>query len=187
MNIDIFSTPLRTTLLKENLKSLKKFINDFSKKNESRNISNRGGYQSKNIYKDEFSSLTSLFENLQDNVDNFSKELLLTKKPQIRNLWININGYKDSNVEHTHAQSLISGVFYVTVPENSGDLMFNNKLYPNNNVSPGDVVEYNSYTASSWIIKPEENLLILFPSWAPHEVLPNLNKKLERISIAFNA
>lgn len=187
MSIDIFSTPLRSAILRQDLNKIKKFVLNFTKENASRNISNRGGYQSKDIFENEYDVLKPLFKDFQNHVDVFSEELSLVKKPQIKNIWLNINGYKDLNVEHTHPQSIISGVFYIKTPNDSGDLVFKNKAYPNNHIGSQDVYEYTIYTASSWNVSPRENLLILFPSWLPHEVMPNLNKKQKRISIAFNA
>ena len=79
--------------------------------------------------------------------------------------------------------SIVSGVYYVSIPKNSGSIVFLNKnldVYYRHNVK-----NYNKYNSSTWKINPEENKCILFPSYLQHYVEPNFNKK-ERISISFN-
>ena len=46
--------------------------------------------------------------------------------------------------------------------------------------------KFTPQNSSSWKIDVEEGDLVLFPSWLKHGVEPNLNKKENRISLAFN-
>ena len=39
-------------------------------------------------------------------------------------IWANINNKEDYNISHTHPYSHYSGVYYVKVPKNSGNLYF---------------------------------------------------------------
>ena len=84
---------------------------------------------------------------------------------------------------HDHPNSVISGVFYIKVPKNSGELIFNNenliRFYPLR------IKEYNKYNSQIWKFQPKENTLYLFPSWIKHMVSSNLTNE-ERISLAFN-
>lgn len=72
---------------------------------------------------------------------------------------------------HTHTDSYLSGVIYLSIPptdyqiKNAGDLLFTgtNPLY----------------------IKPEKGLMVLFPSYLPHETIP-YQSNAKRICIAFN-
>ena len=80
---------------------------------------------------------------------------------------------------------MVSGVFYVNVKLNNGNLILlssdkTTQLYYDNQVK-----EYNVHTASSYSITPENNLCIFFPSNLTHYVQPNLTNN-ERISISFN-
>ena len=53
------------------------------------------------------------------------KEEFLDRGPSLGNMWANIN-YKDSfNRPHVHANSFFSGAYYIKVPENSGQIKFN--------------------------------------------------------------
>ena len=93
--------------------------------------------------------------------------------------------YKDFNLPHNHGADLVSGVFYVKVPENSGNIVFQNSsefLQFNND----NIKNFNEYNSTTWSFIPKNQELFLFPSWINHYVQPNLNKKEKRISIAFN-
>jgi uncharacterized protein (TIGR02466 family) len=86
----------------------------------------------------------------------------------------------------------MSGVFYVKCSENCGDLVFKNQnddvlryYLRHSNLIGGVDYEFTQYTSEVWSVTPEENTLIMFPSWLGHYVEPN-NSEQERISIAFN-
>ena len=75
---------------------------------------------------------------------------------------------------HVHAQSAISGVYYVRVPPQAGDLKLQDpRGFP---MFPFERSHY---------ISPEEGDLVLFPGWLPHAVLPTMGDE-PRIAIAFN-
>jgi len=87
---------------------------------------------------------------------------------------------------HNHANSVISGIFYIQVDKNSGDLIFNKKT---NNLTEG-LLEipskiYNQFNSHKFTIKPENNQLIIFPSNLPHEVEKSQSNNA-RYCIAFN-
>ena len=100
-------------------------------------------------------------------------------------MWVNINGYKDYNQEHFHPYYIISGIYYVNVNDQSGEL----KLHKNDSLHLMSLInttkEFNLFTSNSYLIKPKNNMLILFPSWIKHSVMPNLSQE-KRISIAFD-
>ena len=64
----------------------------------------------------------------------------------------------------------LSAVYYVNVPENSGDLVFN------------PFTHKNMWTKN---IKPEQGMVVIFPSWLHHYTLKNRSNK-NRISISAN-
>lgn len=104
------------------------------------------------------------------------------------NAWINISGKHAYDVCHVHPQSLLSGVFYVKVPANSGALTFRNDK---------EFQSFREWQLKSWALTdrynmspafecaPAEGRMILFPAWLPHEVGINLSDE-DRISISFN-
>lgn len=82
--------------------------------------------------------------------------------------WLNAMGAGDVTTAHTHDDDdeLLSCVYYIKVPENSGDLI---------------IIENNKKT----IIKPEEGVFVFFSPDTLHEVSENKSGQ-SRLSIAFN-
>ena len=48
------------------------------------------------------------------------------------------------------------------------------------------IQSYTDVNSSVWWFPTEQGNLYFFPSWAYHQVKPNLNKNEDRISISFN-
>jgi len=183
--IDIFKHSVTRIKLKENLKEIYNFCIHTNKKQKGQIKSNSGGYHSDNLNIKE-PILNSLVNNIKLNANLVSKELFkINLDLEIDSMWFIINKYKDFNLPHTHTFSKMSGVFYVNVPKNSGDLVFLNDTKIDNYLDKPYVSEYNLYNSSIYFIPPEENMLYLFPSWLTHYVKPNLSKQ-KRISISFN-
>jgi len=130
--------------------------------------SNNGGYQTKdNLH------LFSQFFPLVQIINNIGIEFTSNPNIKINSLWGNISSFSNFNNLHTHSQTTnpnkISGVIYLKVPKNSGNIIFHNPINP-------------SYTIH---FTPKESSILLFPSILAHMVEPNLSKD-DRISIAFN-
>jgi uncharacterized protein (TIGR02466 family) len=183
--IDMFKHSVTRIKLQENLKEIYNFCISESKRQNSQIKSNSGGYHSNNLNIEE-PVLKSLVNSIELNANLVSKELFkINIKLKIDSMWFIINKYKDFNLPHTHTFSKISGVFYVNVPKNSGDLVFLNDTKIENYLNEQDIYEYNLNNSSSYFITPEINTLYLFPSWLNHYVKPNLSKE-KRVSISFN-
>jgi uncharacterized protein (TIGR02466 family) len=93
-------------------------------------------------------------------------------------IWANINAVGSRNTFHTHKDDEFSGVYYVQ-SNNTGDLRFTNPA----NVL-GDCSRTSPFTRDFSFV-PQDGDLILWPSWMPHEVEPNLSQQ-SRINLAFN-
>ena len=103
----------------------------------------------------------------------------------IFNFWININGKHDYNLLHDHQKSVLSGVYYVDVPDdNMGDLVLVRPDHADYFLT-GNVEESTMVNAPSVSKKAVTSTMYLFPSWIKHYVDRNESEK-ERISIAFN-
>jgi uncharacterized protein (TIGR02466 family) len=83
--------------------------------------------------------------------------------------------------EHGYQPNVISGVYYHKYSANSGDIQFKS---PNPFVVsfPHQTQDYTNIVN----IAVEQNMLLLFPSWLLHKVMPNRTNNT-RISLAFNA
>lgn len=126
--------------------------------------------------------LNSEFIKLSNSIFNYSNEYLkdighFIKNIQISNSWGNIVGPNERISAHTHTNSYLSGCFYLT--ENNSKIQFVNPLkekYCFNLDMP--------FPNDFYSIKPVKKLLLIWPSWLAHEVLPSSSNN--RISIAFN-
>lgn len=101
--------------------------------------------------------------------------------------WVNLHYENEYSPIHRHQNSMYSFVFYVDVEENSGDIIFsqgNNSTFCYNAFEI-PVSSYNVYNAKEWVIKPKNNMIIIFPSHLLHCVTPNKSKKF-RYSISGN-
>ncbi len=183
--LEIFKQFIVRIKLNEDINKINNFCIQTSKKLKGHIKSNLGGYHSEDLNKKE-PVLHSLIKNIESNSNIMIKDFFKSSiDVSLINIWFNINEYKDFNMPHTHPFSKISGVFYVKTPKNSGDVIFMNDTKIENYLPNKKIIEYNKYNSSIWSIKPQENLLYLFPSWLNHYVEPNLSKE-KRISISFN-
>ena len=185
---NIFQIPVYQNELEIDNQSLSKYCIQLSHKDKGRTISNMGGWQSNDFKENDNSMLIkSLWPNIKKHAIQFGKEINLNVKGSLDNLWVNINGYKDSNNVHNHPGCLVSGVYYIKTHKDCGNITF---YHPSHLLLPYDwrhvIGEYNSYNSSTWWYPSIESILYLFPSWLEHSVNPNLSKKEKRISVSFN-
>ena len=150
------------------------------------NISNKGGWHSGELITPIPPALDQLFNDLTVFVNDVPQRYMGTSNLVLGNWWININGKYDYNEQHDHQNSVLSGTYYVQVPEeNMGDLVLHR----------GDNAEFfltskveREQTMANAMTVPcpvKESMFYLFPSWVKHSVERN-NTDSERISIAFN-
>ena len=96
--------------------------------------------------------------------------------------WLNRNGKGESHHEHTHPNSMISGVWYPQIHEQLPPIEFRNR-------SQRDVVlsiqRYNTFNSQTFLLPIKRGELILFPSNLTQGVPPNQSDE-ERISLSFN-
>jgi uncharacterized protein (TIGR02466 family) len=105
-------------------------------------------------------------------------------QPQYRlESWINIHDRGGFNFLHMHDGCLLSGAFYLRVPEGSGCLTFRDPR-PGVIGSPFKGPHANGHNDVQ--VHPEAGLVVLFPNWLDHYVEPHDND-LSRISLSFNA
>jgi len=180
----IFSSYISVDYFKFDLKNYKKEILNFKSKNKSVVRSNYAGWQS-DTFEIIPKNFTDLFNKIAKNLKEIEKNLCLSKELKLINFWYNVNGLGSFNRPHVHPGGVVSGVYYISIPKNSGSIVFMNNNLKDFNDFYGSANNYNQYNSANWIIEPEENKCVLFPSYLTHYVEPNLNKK-ERVSISFN-
>ena len=104
---------------------------------------------------------------------------LFYREVKINNLWANINYANDINWPHKHAGD-ISGVYYLDVFDNCGDLVLTSFNFTVNNKISKFLRSKNNK-----IIKPENKKIVFFDSECVHFVSKNFSGK-PRISLSFN-
>lgn len=185
---NIFQIPVYSVYINTlNLEELKNYCFKQQKQDSGRIISNRGGYQSNDVnLKNKI--LKPLIKEIEQHSLNFARPIVNEEPQKISNLWININSHNNTNIAHNHPDADISGVFYINTPKDCGNIVFKHPAfdllsYYNTNQK---VSNWTTYNSSEWELEANEGIMYLFPSWLNHYVLPNNNKKEERISMSFN-
>lgn len=184
---DLFKIPIYETELSLNLEKIKKYCISKQIEDSGINCSNEGGWHSSYLDFGE-KQIFDLLESLCYHGSFFSESIGLEKKIGINNLWININKFGDYNKSHKHAGALFSGVYYVQVPKDCGNIFFEHPSYDMIGYDwKNEIINsYNQYTSHDWWIKAEPNKLLIFPSWLKHRVESSKNPSEKRISISFN-
>lgn len=186
---NLFSCPILRYSTNIDNEKLIKYFYLIKKKQKGRVISNVGGYQSEDLDLED-KNLQPLITNILQSSISYVTLCAFKKNINynIHNMWLNINYFKDYNIPHLHPQCLFSGVYYLKVPKNSGGILFQHpsQKYLDYDWQKFLIDNFNTINSSTWRFYPEEGTIYIFPSWLIHSVEQNLNKKKERISIAFN-
>ena len=138
-----------------------------------------------------------LKEEVQFKLDSYVHNFLGVDKKHtfvMETSWMNKYERNDWSGEHSHANSLISGVLYLSHIGDTGninfhkDRMWRNVLTDTARIDYGDPTEIdlNVYNAEGWSFKPKMWDLVMFPSHLLHSVSPNLTENTIRWSLAFN-
>jgi uncharacterized protein (TIGR02466 family) len=105
-------------------------------------------------------------------------------EPVMSSMWCNISNKESYHPLHLHPFSHISGVFYVSCQEDSGDIEFKDPR-PGRWMVPPPIEQIRPENSMLIQIAPEEGKLLLFPSFLEHSVAQN-HTDSQRISISFN-
>ena len=171
---------------KDNFITLEKDVLDFISNNQSLFIKSPSwvGETLTNIDSCKKKTINSSILNkiIKTEVEKYLKYLELNnfKNLNLSDLWINIAKPNHYQEEHHHANAFISGTLYLNVNKNSGNIQFINPLSSEfilMGILGGEGYAYN--------VVPQNGMILLFPSWLQHRVLPNKSTK-DRISISFN-
>mgnify|MGYP003625167835 CR=1 FL=1 len=129
------------------------------------------------------------FKNLCDCIIKFTQEICEEQKIKnmfyIGNMWANINSRGGFNDVHTHGNAFLSGVYYVKVPKNSGNLRFTDPRPQSNLIVPQREGETDMDHWNQIEFNGEIGQVLIFPAYVPHQVLINHSEDM-RISISFN-
>lgn len=109
----------------------------------------------------------------------------LKRKPRLDSLWVNLLKGGGQHSGHIHPHSMISGTFYVEVPNGSGAIRFEDPRLPLMMAAPPRARDAPEELRPFVSVEPRAGLLLLWESWLRHEVLPGAGRG-ERLSVSFN-
>ena len=150
-------------------------------------VSSAGGWQSQSFRGGAYDSMDHLIDNfLTPAAVQIYNKFGLRENVTFDNYWFNINQRYNYNQSHIHPGSFLSGVLYLKVPENSGNIKFYNPDPFEHQLIP--VNKYSREFPGSYSIVPTVGKLIFFPSYFSHSVTQNLTEEQDdrRISVSFN-
>lgn len=141
---------------------------------------------------DDLPERDSLFATLVGIIDGhvraFTKDLGFDMKGRrlvLDSLWINVLDPGGHHTAHIHPHGVISGTFYLAVPEGASAIRFEDpRLAMFMNAPPRQHTarqENQSFVSAD----PEPGTLLLWESWLRHEVPVN-RAKAKRVSLSFN-
>jgi uncharacterized protein (TIGR02466 family) len=142
----------------------------------------QGGWQSK-TYTQWIDGFEHMGKKLDETIESCRKQIGVPEI-KLKGYWFSVNSYGDYTTLHNHRDSVLSGVFYVDIPdENMGKINFERSDDISYFLPP--LESYNNFTGERASYQPETGRVLIFPSWLKHSVDANRSKK-NRISVSFN-
>lgn len=132
-----------------------------------------------------FKTLTKIIER---HAKTFAKNLdfdLSGGKLALDSIWVNVLRPGGLHTAHIHPHSVISGTFYVAVPEGAGALRLEDPRLGLMMAAPPKKPRAAPENRAFVSIVPRPGTLLLWESWLRHEV-PKNRAEEDRISVSFN-
>ena len=185
---DLWSTPLwkvnlsdndihpTKTSLNEDL--LNFVVGEVEKNPQVIQKSNRGGWQSRtDLHKE------PALEDLKKQIYNVCKSIFPSMQGiYFQQMWAAVNKKGNYNILHQHGQYMLSGGYYLQVPENSGKVNFRDPR-------PGALSNWIATSvlrAGEWeVYMPKASDLMIWPAFLDHQVAPSQSDE-DRIMISFD-
>lgn len=189
----LFATPLAVAQLRDPAMdaALRDTILARRRKHPGSNHSNLGGWQSDmGLLHWGGNPARSLAREVLALADTVTVDEAQPDRPHNWSLeaWANVNEAGHANLPHSHAGAsgcFWSAVYYLTAADGAGGaLLFDDPRGPMVGTH-GPSLRFRGGTERRLQLAPEAGLLILFPAWLIHSVLP-WQGSTPRISIAFN-
>lgn len=135
-----------------------------------------------------FPAVKTLIRSIDRHVKAFAKLLewdLGDRKLVLDSLWINVLDPGGFHGTHIHPNSVVSGTFYVSVPEGASAIRFEDPRLALMMAAPPRKPKASRDAQSFVSMAPKPGTLLLWESWLRHDVPLNRAEE-ERISISFN-
>ncbi len=107
------------------------------------------------------------------------------RRPICDSMWVNVLPEGGSHTGHIHTNSVISGTYYVKVPDGAGPIVYEDPRLTQMMAAPPRKKSAGQEFKSHVSFTPQPCTLLLWESWLRHEV-PLNRASGERISVSFN-
>jgi uncharacterized protein (TIGR02466 family) len=107
------------------------------------------------------------------------------KKLKLDNIWVNVLDPGGSHSGHIHPHCILSGTYYVRVPDGASSLKFEDPRLPMMMAAPSPREDADEEHRRFVYVAPKAGDLLLWESWLRHEVPPN-RAASSRMSVSFN-
>ena len=135
-----------------------------------------------------FTIFKDLVRALDRHVAAFAEDLefdLGDKTLKLEDIWINILPEGGIHTGHLHPHSVISGTTYVSMPEGTSAIKFEDPRLPMMMAAPVRRKDARPELKTFAYVAPEVGDVLLWESWLRHEVPMNMTED-HRVSISFN-
>jgi uncharacterized protein (TIGR02466 family) len=125
---------------------------------------------------------------LDKHASAFAKELhwdIRGGKPICDSIWVNVMPEGGSHTSHIHTNAVISGTYYVSVPQGAGPIVYEDPRHALMMAAPQRMAAAPREMKSHVSETPEAGTVLMWESWLRHEVPLNKADGL-RISVSFN-
>ena len=125
---------------------------------------------------------------LNGHVARFAEQAFLDlggRRAKLDSLWVNVLDGGGAHTGHIHPHSIVSGTFYVRVPDGASGLKLEDPRLPLMMAAPLRREDAPEDAKSFVYLTPAAGTLYLWESWLRHEV-PAGRTRERRISISFN-
>jgi uncharacterized protein (TIGR02466 family) len=135
-----------------------------------------------------FTAFDNLRRALDKHVAKFSDEVgfdLAGGRLKLDSMWVNVMPNGGVHSGHIHPHAVISGTFYVSLPEGASTLRFEDPRLGLMMAAPSRHFDAAQNLRPFIFLTPQVGEVILWESWLRHEVTLNKSKQA-RISVSFN-
>ena len=132
-----------------------------------------------------------LKKEIEEHLNNYLQKIHSPASPDLKlyitESWLNFTKKGEEHHKHYHPNSFVSGVFYISVNEETDKIEFVNGKQPAMYIQPKEGDSWGKWhsTNSDCLVGVKNQLLLLFPSTLEH-LVPSVKGDRPRISLSFN-
>lgn len=158
---------------------------DFFDKKQEKTVKNSGNETSEDSYILNNKEMSRIFDEISEAIKFYCEKIIVLDEsatPYITQSWLNYTKNGEYHHKHSHANSVLSGVFYIHAEAGKDKIVF---FKDKNQTISLKTKEFNIFNAESWWLGVKTGDLLIFPSNLTHMVETTISEKT-RVSLAFN-